>query len=40
MAEVLRISPNWSLETLKQTPHKDPADLERTLDALRKVGLK
>jgi adenylate cyclase len=39
--EVLRISPNFSLEGLKQQmPYKDPAVLERFVAALRKAGLK
>ncbi len=41
VTEVLRISPNFSLEVMKQTcPLKDPAVLERLLAALRKAGLK
>jgi adenylate cyclase len=40
-AEVLRLSPNFSLEVHKQRePIKDPAVLERQLAALRKAGLK
>jgi TolB-like protein/class 3 adenylate cyclase len=40
-AEVLRISPNYSLESARQRlPFKDPAILERQLAALRKTGLK
>jgi adenylate cyclase len=40
-AEVLRISPNFSLEGRRQRiPRKDQAVVERTLDALRKAGLK
>jgi adenylate cyclase len=40
-AEVLRTSPNFSLEVFRQRhPYKDPAVLERTLAALRKAGLK
>jgi adenylate cyclase len=40
-AEVLRISPNFSLEAVKQRlPIKDPAVLERHLAAQRKAGLK
>jgi tetratricopeptide (TPR) repeat protein len=41
VAEVLRISPNFSLEVLRQRfPYKDPAVLERMIAALRKAGLK
>ena len=40
-AEVLRISPNFSLEVGRQrSPNKDQARFERYLAALRKVGLK
>jgi len=40
-AEVLKISPNFSLEVLRQRlPFKDPAVLERMLAALRKAGMK
>jgi adenylate cyclase len=40
-AEVLRISPNFSLEVLRQrVPSRDLAETERSLAALRKVGLK
>ena len=40
VAEVLKISPNLSLEVLRQrVPFKDPAILERMLAALRKAGL-
>jgi adenylate cyclase len=40
-AEVLRVSPTFSLDVVRQTwPYKNPADMERTLAALRKVGLK
>jgi adenylate cyclase len=41
VAEVLRITPKYSLERLRQmSPYKDPAVLERMLAALRKAGLK
>jgi len=40
-AEVLRLSPNFSLEILRQMlPFKDPATGERYIDCLRKAGLK
>ena len=40
VAEVLRLNPGYSLEAWRQrTPHKDPADVERILTALRKAGL-
>jgi adenylate cyclase len=40
-AEVLKISPKYSLEVWRQrAPYKDPAVLERQLAALRKAGLK
>jgi tetratricopeptide (TPR) repeat protein len=41
LAETLRLSPNYSLEVVRQiTPYKNPADLERVLTALRRAGLK
>ena len=40
-AEVLRLSPNFSLEGWRQRqPFRDSAVLERDLAALRKAGLK
>ena len=40
-AEVLRLSPHFSLEVVRQQlPHKDPAKVERELTALRQAGLK
>ena len=40
-AEILRLSPNFSLEVARQRiPSKDPAVAERLLDNLRKAGLK
>jgi hypothetical protein len=41
MAEILRISPSFSLRAAEQIlPFRDPAVLERFLVALRKPGLK
>jgi tetratricopeptide (TPR) repeat protein len=40
LAEVLRISPNHSLEGLARYPYKDPAYLERLRNHMRKAGLK
>jgi adenylate cyclase len=41
VAETLRLQPDFYLEVTRQVfPSKDPADLERLLAALRKVGLK
>jgi len=41
VAEILKISPKYSLEVMRQIlPYKDPAVLERQLAALRKAGLK
>ena len=40
-AEVLRISPNFSVESFRQRiPFKDPAEVERVLAALHEAGLK
>jgi len=40
-AEMLRITPNFSLESFRQrSPYKDPAVTERFVAALRKAGLK
>lgn len=40
-AEVLRIQPNFSVDSLaKRLPYKDPADVERLVNAQRKAGLK
>jgi adenylate cyclase len=40
-AELLRLAPNFSLEVFKNyLPFKDPAVLQRHLDALRRAGLK
>src|SRR3989441_2369265 len=39
-AEILRVSPNYSLAVVRQRmPYQDPAELERTLDGLRQAGL-
>jgi hypothetical protein len=40
VAELLRFNPNAFLETFRYIPFKDPAVLERHLEALRKAGLK
>lgn len=39
-AEALRLVPSFSLEGQKNFPFKDPAVLEREIDAWRKAGLK
>jgi adenylate cyclase len=40
LAKVLRLWPTYSLEIERQSmPYKNPADLERYLDGLRKAGL-
>jgi adenylate cyclase len=39
-AEALRANPSYSLEALQsRNPYKDPADMERWLDPLRKAGI-
>ena len=41
VAEALKLNPVYSLEALRERhPYKDPAALERTIEALRKAGLK
>ncbi len=41
VAEILRLAPNFFLEGARRgLPYKNPEDLERLLDALRKAGLK
>jgi tetratricopeptide (TPR) repeat protein len=41
LAKVLRLRPTYSLEIERQSiPYKNPADLERYLDGLRKAGLR
>ena len=41
ITELLRISPDFSLEVLQQRlPFKDPTEIERYVAALRKAGLK
>jgi hypothetical protein len=40
-AEVVRIDPNFSLVRMAKTMrYKNPADIDRGMDSLRKVGLK
>jgi len=40
-AEILRLSPEFSLETWRQSlPVKDPVELERHVNNLRKAGVK
>ncbi len=40
-AEILRISPNYSLAIVQErVPYKDSAPLDRQLAALRKAGLR
>ena len=39
-AEILRVSPNYSLAVVRQRmPYQDPVELERILDGLRQAGL-
>ena len=38
--EVLKITPNFSVESYVKEPYKDPTHRERRLAALRKAGLK
>jgi hypothetical protein len=41
MAEALKINPSLSLVFFKQTqPFKNPAHMQRELEALKKAGLK
>jgi len=39
VAEILRVNPNYSLKVIQDAPWKDPAQLERWLNNLRKAGL-
>jgi len=40
VVEVLKVYPDWSLEFEREIySYKNPADLERHLDALRKLGI-
>jgi hypothetical protein len=40
VAEVLRINPGFTIESLKRfTVYKDPKDAEHRIDGLRKTGL-
>lgn len=39
-AEVLKVYPDWSLEMEREVySYKNPGDMERHLDALRKLGI-
>ena len=40
LAEVLRISPNYSLKEMAKYPYKDPSYLQRVRGHMRKAGLK
>ena len=40
LAEVLRISPEYSLESMARLPYKNPAYLKRARDHMRRAGLK
>jgi len=37
--EVLNFNPDYSIELVKKTPYKNQAELERVVEALRKVGV-
>ena len=39
VAEILRVNPNYSLKVIQDAPWKDPTQLERWLNNLRKAGL-
>ena len=39
--EVLRINPKFSLDLFKKaSPYKDPSEIDKVVDAMRKAGLK